>query len=768
MKNDQLSNKLYSPISIVNQKEKIKIITKINKIYPLKETIILKYNYIKKPDLSLNKNNKVLNIEIESTNNNNIQKKNVITEISKLNNGLKDINDIKKDNFIKHKTSFNMNNSYNNKIPIIYTKKIKTFQIKNMNYNNPKNKNNNNITVTDYLNKKEYKSYNKSPFSNTNKQKLKNRNHNNIKDIILNNFNENKIIMQFRKKLSYDKSYKNINLIPNKKIYLNNNNNKSSPLLLIKNINNTNKSRQKKLIQNTNTTHYEFKPQMTNYQKYKYSSFHRNQKNFFKNKKIYLSRKDSRNKKNSISVNNSYFNKNRISTSKTKVEKRNINHLKKYNNNLLNKISLSCKSYDNKDKNFSFFQYHQQNKRNNLKIDTESKKQNMTMYKEDNKLKRSLNFNYLHHYLKNTISTINKMVLKKPEEKSSPAQKNDIKTDQKVTSVIKVNRYSFANRNIIIKLDKLKMKEKEKENGRINTQENFLKHSIANRKNLTNISDIVIPNINNNINYFNGNIDDYLITKELGKGSYATVKLALHRYNKNKYAIKIYSKESLIDPQKRSTVKNEINILKQLDNVNIMKLYEVIDSPKYLYLVMEYINGISLLETLKQDKKHYFEEERAIKIFIQVVKGMIYCQKKNICHRDIKLENILLVKDDVVKIIDFGFAVKTTKETYQRLFCGTPSYMAPEIVNKEKYIAQYSDIWSLGVLFYAMIYGRFPFRAREQDELFERINQANVIYPSYIEVNENVKNLLRKIFVVIPTQRLSLNEILNELEILDN
>ena len=768
MKNAQLSNKLYSPISIVKQKEKIKIITQINKIYPLKEKIILKYNYIKKPDLSLNKNNKVFNIEIESSNNKNIYKKNVITEISKLNNDLQDVNNIKKDNFIKHKTSFNMNNSYNNKTPIIYTKKRKTFKIKNINYKNPKNKNENNITVTDYFNKKEYKSYNKSPSSNTNNQSLKNQNQHNIKDIILNNFNENKIIMQFRKQLSYDMSYKNIYLIPNKKIYLNNN--KSSPLLLIKNINKNNELRQKKLIQNKNTTQYVFKPQMSNYQKYKYSSFHRNQKFFFKNKNVYLSRKDSRNTENSISVNNSYFNKNRISTSKTKVEKRNINHLRKHNNNSLNKISLSCKSYDNKDKNFSFFQYHQHNKKNNLKTDTESKKQNMTMYKEGNKLKRSLNFNYLHNYLKNTISTKNKMVLKKSEEKLSPAQKNDIKTEQKPTNLIKVNRYSFANRNIIIKFDKLKMKdkEKEKENERINTQENFLKHSIVNRKNLTNISDIEIPNINNNINYFNGNIDDYLITKELGKGSYATVKLALHRYNKNKYAIKIYSKESLIDPQKRSTVKNEINILKQLDNVNIMKLYEVIDTPKYLYLVMEYINGISLLETLKQDKKHYFEEERAIKIFIQVVKGMIYCQKKNICHRDIKLENILLVKDDVVKIIDFGFAVKTTKETYQRLFCGTPSYMAPEIVNKEKYIAQYSDIWSLGVLFYAMIYGRFPFRAREQDELFERINEANVIYPSYIEVNENVKNMLRKIFVVIPTQRLSLNEILNELEILDN
>ena len=194
-----------------------------------------------------------------------------------------------------------------------------------------------------------------------------------------------------------------------------------------------------------------------------------------------------------------------------------------------------------------------------------------------------------------------------------------------------------------------------------------------------------------------------------------------------------------------------------------MKLYEVIDTPNYLYLVMEYINGISLLEIIKQDKNHYFEEDRALKIFIQVIKGMIYCQSKDICHRDIKLENILLIKNDIVKIIDFGFAVKTNKETYQKLFCGTPSYMAPEIVNKEKYIAQYSDIWSLGVLFFAMLYGRFPFRAKKQEELFEKINEAKIIFPEEIEVSDQVKELIKKIFIIIPTQRLSLNEILNEL-----
>ena len=89
--------------------------------------------------------------------------------------------------------------------------------------------------------------------------------------------------------------------------------------------------------------------------------------------------------------------------------------------------------------------------------------------------------------------------------------------------------------------------------------------------------------------------------------------------------------------------------------------------------------------------------------------------------------------------------------------------MAPEIVNKEKYIAQYSDIWSLGVLFFAMLYGRFPFRAKKQEDLFDKINEGNVVFPDDIEVSQQVKNLLKKIFVVSPTQRLSLNEILNEL-----
>ena len=264
-------------------------------------------------------------------------------------------------------------------------------------------------------------------------------------------------------------------------------------------------------------------------------------------------------------------------------------------------------------------------------------------------------------------------------------------------------------------------------------------------------------------NLYIGKIEDYSITKELGKGSYAVVKLGMHRVTKQKYAIKIYTKESLLDPQKRNTVNNEINILRQLNHNNIMKLYEVIDSSKYLYLVLEYIKGVSLLEVIKAEKCHYIEQDRAIKLFLQIVKGVSYCQSKNINHRDIKLENILVLDDDTIKLIDFGFAVKGNKDTYQKLFCGTPSYMPPEIVNKEKYIAQYSDVWSLGVLLYTMLYGRFPFRAKDDDTLFSLINEGKIIFPENIPVRESIKFLIKQIINVNPKMRPSPEEIICEI-----
>ena len=269
-------------------------------------------------------------------------------------------------------------------------------------------------------------------------------------------------------------------------------------------------------------------------------------------------------------------------------------------------------------------------------------------------------------------------------------------------------------------------------------------------------------NIYKNIN--NTSIDDYEISTDLGVGSYAAVKLGVHKITHKKYAIKIYEKNVLKDEEKKSTIKNEIYILKQLknENDNIMKLYDVIYTNKYLYLILEYIDGISLLDYIQNTKNRRINENMCKKIFYQIVKAISYCQNKNICHRDIKLENILILNNNVIKLIDFGFAVKCQRNEYQEFFCGTLYYMPPEIVNKQKYIPFYSDIWSLGVLLYTMLFGNFPFKANTEEKLFELINEAKVVFPDYVDVSDEVKKLLLKIIVIEPKKRISLEDILND------
>ncbi len=445
-------------------------------------------------------------------------------------------------------------------------------------------------------------------------------------------------------------------------------------------------------------------------------------------------------KKYSIFQKNSIITKERISIDKIKPKKTySIERKKKYlknennNNNLKNKLNWNLnynKTYLNTENNII-----------------------------NKKFCDNINTHKSFHYLKLTICAQNKIVDNKKENnqnnnspipKRSKTIEKDIKSIKRKYKDKDKNKYYLIHRNTITRF---KIKDK-----------NNINNENKNLNNISNSNYSTLPNTSR----IHKKIDEYEILKELGKGSYATVKLVIHKNNNNKYAMKIYSKKILLDPQKKNTVDNEIKILKQLDNSNIMKLYDVIDTPKYLYLIMEYIDGISLLDTIKKETNRHFEEQKAIKIFVQIIKANIYLQTKNICHRDLKLENVLILNNDIIKLIDFGFAIKTDRETYQTLFCGSPSYMAPEIVNKQKYIAQYSDIWSLGVLLYSMLYGRFPFKAKTQNELFQKINEAQVEFPNEIEINDKIKILLKKIFVIIPTQRPSLQEILNDILLLIN
>ena len=406
---------------------------------------------------------------------------------------------------------------------------------------------------------------------------------------------------------------------------------------------------------------------------------------------------------------------------------------------------------------------------------------NLDIILESNKISTKV----MHHYLENTVSAKNKIVQKK-QIASLEQNKNTIKLFQKpeINVNFSYNENTISNSNTnnknlrMNKTPKIKKQLKERFSINLNNKNNYnntfnekINQIKGNGKKFSHHIKCEFSLDNNisgkntiNSKIFQKKIDDYLITRELGKGSYAVVKLAMDKKSKNKYAIKIYSKTCLIDPQLRNTVKNEINILKQIDNENVMKLYEVIDTQSNLYLVLEYINGINLLEIIKNEKNHFIKESRAKKIFLKVVQGINYCHQINIYHRDIKLENILVLKDDSIKIIDFGFGIICRADTYQKLFCGTKSYMPPEIVNKEKYIASYSDIWSLGVLFYAMLFGVFPFKGKDEDELFDKIKEAKISFPEYNPISDKIKELFGKIFVVNPSERIPLDEMINYLK----
>ena len=483
-------------------------------------------------------------------------------------------------------------------------------------------------------------------------------------------------------------------------------------------------------------TNFTIKSIKENKNNFKYNNEYNKEKNTLKRKKNEHKRK----KKlpifsKSLSKNN---NQNQNNTSEKKINNNNINNS---NNEYINNRNISFdKEY--KDSYFTLNEikkryrnsssYCKYDKNKLFKIDIEQKNPSLYIIKEAND---NNNINHkdkdIYKYRKQSakiVYDINKSKIKNKLRESTPKEKN-IHSSEKFLN-------SFKNKNYLIKN----------------------KHN--NKHNIFINNDCFSSFINNN----KSSIDEYIISSDLGIGSYAKVKLGIHKITKKKYAIKIYDKNLVDDEEKKNTIKNEIFILKQLnnENENIMKLYDVITTNKYLYLILEYINGISLLEYIQRSKNKRIEENICKKIFYQIVEAILYCQNKNICHRDIKLENILIINDDIIKLIDFGFAIKCNRNEYQEFFCGTLYYMPPEIVNKKKYIPFYSDIWSLGVLLYAMLFGNFPFKSKKEEELFELINKAKLNFPDNIEISDEAKNLLFKIIVINPIKRVSLEDILND------
>nr|XP_033486205.1 MAP/microtubule affinity-regulating kinase 4 isoform X2 [Epinephelus lanceolatus] len=252
-------------------------------------------------------------------------------------------------------------------------------------------------------------------------------------------------------------------------------------------------------------------------------------------------------------------------------------------------------------------------------------------------------------------------------------------------------------------------------------------------------------------------IGNYRLLKTIGKGNFAKVKLARHILTGREVAIKIIDKTQL-NPTSLQKLFREVRIMKTLNHPNIVKLFEVIETDKTLYLVMEYASGGEVFDYLVAHGRMKEKEARAK--FRQIVSAVHYCHLKNIVHRDLKAENLLLDADSNIKIADFGFSNEFTAGSKLDTFCGSPPYAAPELFQGKKYDGPEVDIWSLGVILYTLVSGSLPFDGQNLKELRERVLRGKYRVPFYMSTD--CEAILRRFLVLNPSKRCSLEQIMRD------
>ncbi|XP_022519816.2 MAP/microtubule affinity-regulating kinase 3 isoform X2 [Astyanax mexicanus] len=252
-------------------------------------------------------------------------------------------------------------------------------------------------------------------------------------------------------------------------------------------------------------------------------------------------------------------------------------------------------------------------------------------------------------------------------------------------------------------------------------------------------------------------IGNYRLLKTIGKGNFAKVKLARHILTGREVAIKIIDKTQL-NPTSLQKLFREVRIMKILNHPNIVKLFEVIETEKTLYLVMEYASGGEVFDYLVAHGRMKEKEARAK--FRQIVSAVQYCHQKHIVHRDLKAENLLLDADMNIKIADFGFSNEFTLGNKLDTFCGSPPYAAPELFQGKKYDGPEVDVWSLGVILYTLVSGSLPFDGQNLKELRERVLRGKYRIPFYMSTD--CENLLKRFLVLNPSKRGTLEQIMKD------
>ncbi|XP_035290671.1 serine/threonine-protein kinase SIK2-like [Anguilla anguilla] len=246
----------------------------------------------------------------------------------------------------------------------------------------------------------------------------------------------------------------------------------------------------------------------------------------------------------------------------------------------------------------------------------------------------------------------------------------------------------------------------------------------------------------------------YDIERTLGKGNFAVVKLARHRITKTEVAIKIIDKTQL-DAVNLEKIYREVQIMKMLDHPHIIKLYQVMETKNMLYLVTEYAKNGEIFDYLASHGR--LSEPEARRKFWQILSAVEYCHNRNIVHRDLKAENLLLDGHMNIKIADFGFGNFFQPGERLATWCGSPPYAAPEVFEGQQYEGPHLDIWSMGVVLYVLVCGALPFDGPTLPVLRQRVLEGRFRIPYFM--TEDCEHLIRRMLVLDPSKRLSVAQI---------
>ena len=250
-------------------------------------------------------------------------------------------------------------------------------------------------------------------------------------------------------------------------------------------------------------------------------------------------------------------------------------------------------------------------------------------------------------------------------------------------------------------------------------------------------------------------LSEFTLKGVIGRGTFSIVRLGENKITKEKFAIKIMQKSKIINKEDLKRIEREIQILKGLNHPNVIKIHKIEEDSKKFYIIMEYCENGELFNRIVE--KQRLDEDEAALFYYQIISGLEYIHKNKVAHRDLKPENLLLSKNDILKIIDFGLSNFSNSNYLLGTPCGSPCYASPEMVSGFKYNGFLIDIWSTGIILFAMICGYLPFEDKDNEVLFEKIVKCKINYPRHI--GDLPLDLMKRIIVPNPKVRITLNEI---------